>query len=399
MKILFELMTGVGPLIRCLPIAKELKERGHDVHYFSRDKATKYMNAVGLKSTDFDPSQVAFKSYKNAFWTTTDEWMGGFGYTDIDWVESTQKAWQDFLVKFKPDLIVSDTGILSSIAARILRIPIVMLTQSCFHPGVKKGKLRFWSSEKEDEQSARDTVNQYFAKNNIDRIERFDDLFVGMKTLIPGIPEFEQFEAPYEKSVYFSGPILWDGFIGGNQNGEKARFDNNQKTIFCYTGRLNDSGGNSGEVIFNSIVQAFGRQDVNVLISTGGLDVVMPNLDSDMYKNIRLVDWIQMKDAYTSSDLIIHHGGHGSCMGNFVYGKPALVIPTHTEREYNAHLMDELKCGMIIKRKDVNAENVSEKANLLLKSHEYQENNLQLQSVIDRTYGNSVDRAVNYILS
>jgi UDP:flavonoid glycosyltransferase YjiC (YdhE family) len=36
-KFFIELSTGIGPLIRCLPITLWLRQRGHEVRYFARD--------------------------------------------------------------------------------------------------------------------------------------------------------------------------------------------------------------------------------------------------------------------------------------------------------------------------------------------------------------------------
>jgi UDP:flavonoid glycosyltransferase YjiC (YdhE family) len=36
------------------------------------------------------------------------------------------------------------------------------------------------------------------------------------------------------------------------------------------------------------------------------------------------------------SDLLIHHGGYGSCQTGLYTGTPAVIIPTYSERESNA---------------------------------------------------------------
>jgi UDP:flavonoid glycosyltransferase YjiC (YdhE family) len=35
------------------------------------------------------------------------------------------------------------------------------------------------------------------------------------------------------------------------------------------------------------------------------------------------------------SDLLIHHGGYGSCQTGRLCGKPAAIVPTYAERERN----------------------------------------------------------------
>jgi UDP:flavonoid glycosyltransferase YjiC (YdhE family) len=42
------------------------------------------------------------------------------------------------------------------------------------------------------------------------------------------------------------------------------------------------------------------------------------------------------------SDLMIHHGGHGSCMTAAYAGTPAVIVPTISERESNARRLAAL---------------------------------------------------------
>jgi UDP:flavonoid glycosyltransferase YjiC (YdhE family) len=48
------------------------------------------------------------------------------------------------------------------------------------------------------------------------------------------------------------------------------------------------------------------------------------------------------------SDLLVHHGGHGSCMTGLSAGTPAVIIPTYSERESNARRVAALGAGDIV---------------------------------------------------
>jgi UDP:flavonoid glycosyltransferase YjiC (YdhE family) len=45
------------------------------------------------------------------------------------------------------------------------------------------------------------------------------------------------------------------------------------------------------------------------------------------------------------SDLLIHHGGYGSCQTGLCTGTPSVVIPTYSERESNARRVAALGAG------------------------------------------------------
>ena len=48
------------------------------------------------------------------------------------------------------------------------------------------------------------------------------------------------------------------------------------------------------------------------------------------------------------SDLLIHHGGYGSCQTGLYAGKPAVVLPTYSERYSNARRLSDLGAAEIV---------------------------------------------------
>lgn len=47
-------------------------------------------------------------------------------------------------------------------------------------------------------------------------------------------------------------------------------------------------------------------------------------------------------------DLLIHHGGYGSCQTGLYMGKPAVIMPTYAERESNARRIAAVGAGAIV---------------------------------------------------
>jgi UDP:flavonoid glycosyltransferase YjiC (YdhE family) len=45
---------------------------------------------------------------------------------------------------------------------------------------------------------------------------------------------------------------------------------------------------------------------------------------------------------------MIHHGGYGSCQTGFLAGKPAVIVPTYSERESNARRVAALGAGLLV---------------------------------------------------
>jgi UDP:flavonoid glycosyltransferase YjiC (YdhE family) len=54
---------------------------------------------------------------------------------------------------------------------------------------------------------------------------------------------------------------------------------------------------------------------------------------SPLPANVRFVPYVPGLAMAARSDALIHHGGYGSCQTGLVTGKPAVILPTYSERE------------------------------------------------------------------
>jgi UDP:flavonoid glycosyltransferase YjiC (YdhE family) len=364
-KIFIELSTGIGPLIRCLPIAVWLREQGHEVRYFARDNATKYMRELGFRHIDIDPERVPLNKVLNPHWRDIDSYWGGWGFNQVEWLSDRIDIWKSALTRYAPDVLVADFGVLTTMTARLLQLPLAHITQSCNHPGVFGGTQSFWLPDYRPDHRSRDCANRVFEKEgSAYRVERFEELFCGDRTIIPSIPEFDILESGQGQDVVFTGPILWDGLYSGAPS-QWPSFEGDRPTVFVYTGRMKDGTGNSGELLLRAALDSARAGAFDLVISTGGIDELPADIRHDR-SNVRVVEWIPVETAYRRSDLVIHHGGHGSCLAGLKYGVPALIVPTHTEREYNARLMKKIGCADMIPKTEVSGDLIVHKAANLL---------------------------------
>ena len=70
--------------------------------------------------------------------------------------------------------------------------------------------------------------------------------------------------------------------------------------------------------------------------------------------NISIASNISISDAFNMADMVIHHGGYGSCISQLVYAKASVIIPTNSEREYNARMCEKLGLGICIPFENAN---------------------------------------------
>jgi UDP:flavonoid glycosyltransferase YjiC (YdhE family) len=94
------------------------------------------------------------------------------------------------------------------------------------------------------------------------------------------------------------------------------------------------------------------------------------------------------------SDLMIHHGGYGSCQTGLYAGIPQVIIPTLSERESNARRVLQQGAGEIVLptsdatgiSKKVDASELAAKVRKVLSTPSYKENARRISAKL-REYG------------
>jgi len=397
MKIFTHFGSGLGCVQRTLTTVTELKKRGHLIRYLGRDNAKQIMKAVDIEplNAQFNigdmkkgPQQSAWKSPEH-FW--------GMIYWDLEWLESKIDQLCHYLHAYNPDLIMSDAGILSLLAARIIKIPLVTVCQSCYHPERPYRTIRYWEPEEDLNLSFMDKLNEMLNKKGAKTVKKFEELFTGDLTIIPSIPEFDPVNSVTSYNSHYVGPLVWNppydtvnGDFGQYRKGKRPR-------IFCYTARFFDNVGESGAKIFRAVALLHKKLDAEIVVSTGSHDdtLAAKRIIEEMHipaEAIQLVDWLPMKIAYGQSDIVIHHGGHGSCLAQVMYQIPSVIVPTHTEREYNARMLKQLGAAEIVQEHEINSSDFSAKILHVLGSKNYKDALQGLHAELQSgNYGGSVE--------
>lgn len=393
-RIYFAFSGGLGTFIRLVPIMEILRARGHTLAYSAIDDVTKKMDALG-----FDRVEIPWVSGQDTSvlppetptWYDAGDYWAALGYKDRAWVRRLWKTYRDAIATFAPDVIVGDFGIEAHVAAELLGTPFAAVTQSCYHPDVKGGRLRYWDPLPASKPSIVEEVNDTRADLGLAAVQRFEDLFVGDVTIIPSFPEFDELSA-IPPTTQYVGPILWDGL--SNVSCRLATRPG-RRSVFVYTGRLQDFVGDSGLLLLRACVECFGGTDVDVTISHGGVLAAHGEsvdgaalIGERLPPNINVVDWAPLEFVYSNFDVIVHHGGHGSCMATMLHGGPSLVVPTHSEREYNARALVRLGAGLMVLPGQANRTHLWQSAMELLDNPSYRVGAAKWKAEIaKRSYG------------
>jgi MGT family glycosyltransferase len=99
--------------------------------------------------------------------------------------------------------------------------------------------------------------------------------------------------------------------------------------------------------LLRGCVAALADEDVDVVLTTGHKNL-SEDVIASLPANFRHEPYLPGLAMAGKSDLMIHHGGHGSSMTGLATGTPAVIVPTYSERESNARRVAALGAGAVV---------------------------------------------------
>jgi UDP:flavonoid glycosyltransferase YjiC (YdhE family) len=216
----------------------------------------------------------------------------------------------------------------------------VTIIQADLHP-TNKGFI-WWKEAPRDIPSPVSVLNVVLAEYAMDPISDATELLVGDLTLCAGTPDTDP--VPEASDVVHLGPMFipqmdaelpaWvDDFAAG------------RPLIWVYCGNPRYvapgfPGPTDSIVIMRAAIEGLAGEDLSVLLTAGFQE--RPEELPPLPDNFREAAYLPGLSLARRCDLMVHHGGHGSCMTSAFSGTPALIVPTYSERESNARRLADL---------------------------------------------------------
>lgn len=405
----------LGLLTRSLPIARELKLRGHEVAYCHPARSPQILIAEGgfqnllpdeplyhmMAATSLrgllrllargKPLRTlkaltrTMKALDRA--SAAEMWnMDQFSaIVDTDTLRANVDALTQLIQSFRADAVVDFWDLRACIAARILGKPLITVIQSQQHP--KSPGFIWWKDPPRDIPSAAPVINGVLREYGLPEIKTVGDLFVGDLTLVLGIPELDPL--PQTSCVTYIGPVLWqkpEAIVPSWITGMTT----DKPVVWVYTGTLRYAGKRptlfDSEIVLKASIEALSAEDVQVVLTTGYHE--LPRSFLPLPGNFRFEPFVPGLAMAKRSNVMIHHGGFGSCQTGIYVGTPAVIIPTFSERESNARRIVSQGAGeMVLPTSDASGKNkkadpadLAAKVRKVLSNPSYKENSMRLRA-------------------
>jgi MGT family glycosyltransferase len=405
-----------GLLARSLPIANELRQRGHQVTFCHPARGPQILIREAGFENLLPDDPVYCVLHESLFrllrkgkrlrtlkalahmmmgifrFRTTELWnvddFNALFLSNLEGVRANIEALAQVIESTKADAVVDFWNPWSCMAARLLKKPLITVIQSHQHP--RSPGFIYWKNPPPRLPTAVPLINKLLSDYGLPKIKTSCDLFMGDLTMVVGTPELDPI--PDSTNVIYIGAVLW-------QNPELkipgwiADLKPDRPVVWIYPGALRYQGGNrQGEILLEACIRALASEDVQVVVSTGHHN--LPPSLLPLPPNFRFDAFVPGLTMAKRADLIMHHGGYGSCQTGLYMGTPAVIIPTFSERESNARRIVEQGAGEMVlptfeasrKKMRVDAAELAGKVRKVLSNPSYKESAKRISAKL-KEYG------------
>ena len=378
--------VGLGHASRLVMVADHLRQDGVDIRFSSYGEAVRYVSLRGYKCSSVSPVEFAWSM------------EGGFSVKDsianvpVWFANFSRQVSQETRIMLKsiPDVVVSDSRLSPLIAARLLKVPsVVMLNQIKL---LLSPRLRDLSVSRIFENLVGEFLGSMWTM--ADRV------------LVPDLPP------PFTLSAHnvwdigsASRKLEYVGFTSPKPsiNEEQVRkvinvlgFDKSRPLVFIHvSGPLQ-----TRPVLVKIAVETAKSLDprIQFVISAGN-----PTGKSEPMRIGRIgwyYEWCPVRDEiFAASDLLVLRGGHVALSQAVQFGKPIVTVPieNHGEQLGNCEKISELGAGVMVSPKQLTPEQLGYAIEKVLSEPDYIKKSTKLQALAEKL--NGIDNVVQIVRS
>ena len=327
---------GLGHAARMLSAGMRLKS-SFEIVYSTYDLAVDFIERHGFKVYRVPPVQYSVFSDGEVDTKTTI--LRGIGNIANFLLQVKKEI--DHISREEPDIVISDSRLSTLIAARLLEIKTLLVSNQL--------KVRIPVKKITRIKKVFRNISEAYLEKILST-----GWSLASKILIPDLPPpytiskytVEQ-KYLHNQKVEFIGPLLikWpEDYPTKEDIKKKLGFIDKKVLLLSLSGSLTERKS----MLYKALekLKECNRKDLVIVASRGE----MGSRNIVKKGNVLIFDWIEDKHLFLkASDLVITHGGHTSILESIVFGAPSVNIPpkTHTERYLNSLAAQELGVAIL----------------------------------------------------
>jgi UDP:flavonoid glycosyltransferase YjiC (YdhE family) len=357
-------------------VADQLRDGGSEVRFSSYGEAASYVSLRGYKCATVAPVEFAWSmeggfSVKNSL-ANIPAWFANFS-KQVNQETRNMSA-------CSPDVVVSDSRLSPLVAARLLRIPsIVVLNQVKL---LLSPRLRELAVSRLFESMVGEFLGSMWA--------------MASRVLVPDLPPPYTIAAHNVWEVGSAAKKLeYVGFASPKPHVSKDQVDNVASKLGFDRSRpvvfIHISGpAQTRPALINVALEAVKRLDskIQFVISEGN-----PKGESEPRRvgdSCWYYGWCPVRDEiFAMSDLLVLRGGHVALSQAIQFGKPVVTVPidNHGEQLGNSAKVAELGMGVMLRPKGLRPEHLADAISQVLGSAQYRKKAVELRGMAEKLNG------------
>lgn len=333
----WELGNGFGHLGELLQWARPLKEDGHRVIFFVKEL---FPAAVLLQQEGFEclPG-VCIPSTTPAIRTTTyAQLLLLNGFRNHENLAAGLASWASIFRSYKPALVICNYAPMAALAARALDIHCVLSGTSFSTPPSMTCSQTFVSGDQEQIAADLATFRQSLeiAGNKSGLPKHIFSLEDPLTGCIPVLQTFRELDLYERENAKYVGSGF--GMMAKQTPPEWPMQTTSRPRIFAYIG-----GPSHAVERFLSIIPRVNAQFI-ALIRNDGNNTPLPRYSNAVFPR----SLVNLAEVFTSVDLIVNHGAHGTFCGCLRAGKPMVLVPNFPEQVCHSRKVEKIGAASIV---------------------------------------------------
>jgi MGT family glycosyltransferase len=366
----------VGHLYPQISVAHALRDRGHEVAFYTQESARAVVEGEGFTLFPFErvdqqryerihaleaevpPTQPKYRTLSVAMTAYRDMLAGSIPemVTDL----------QPIISRWRPHVIVTDPALWASILVvwELTGVPVALLTQMIgsmipgpdappWGPGLPPPRTLATRLLARAVQLGTDAV-AYNMRRNVNRIRAQYGLrpmgcsvneFTGRLPLylIPSVPELDYNRRDHPPNVHYIGPCVWTRPAGDRSLDWLNTIPSGRPWVHVTEG----TAQYQGPFLLRAAAAGLGGEPLEVILTTGafGRDSSVLGMGHTP-PNVHVERWVSHEDLLPRCAALVTTGGAATVLASLKAGVPLVVVPTFWDKSDNAQRVAEAGVGL-----------------------------------------------------